>query len=105
MSTKPRTLATEQLEHRHRGNDTEIVDDIVMVPVPGGQQKHPMLWKVEAVKTTKETQQDPVMKALSEKDPDAVVTPSATVFEQEADTKADAEESMGFVMRMCHIAE
>ena len=53
------------------------------------------------MKITQQTEQDLVMKALSEEDPDAVVTPSATVSEQGTDTKADAEESMGVAMKMC----
>ena len=40
------------------------------------------------------------MKALAEKYPDAVVTLSATVSEQEAVTKADVEESISVAMRM-----
>ena len=41
------------------------------------------------------------MKASAEKEPDAVVTLSATVSEQQADTKADAEGSIGFMTRKC----
>ena len=63
------------------------------VTVPGGQHVHTPLIQLEVAKMTEKIEQDPVTKALAEKDPDAVVTLSAAVSEREANTKADAEES------------
>ena len=48
---------------------------------------------------TKKTEQALVMKVMAEKDPDSVVTRLATVSEQGADTKTDAEELIRFAMR------
>ena len=93
------TVATERREKRQKGNDIGMVDDIVAVP--GGQQVHAMLVQLEAAKMTKKTEQDLVLKALAEKDPDTIVTLSATVIELEADTRADVEESIKFAIRMC----
>ena len=50
---------------------------------------------------TNQTEQDFVLKALAEKDPDTIVTLSATDIELEADTRADVEESRKFAMRVC----
>ena len=93
------SVATERREKRRKGNDIGMVDDIVAVP--GGQQVHAMLVQLEAAKMTKKTEQDLVLKALAEKDPDTIVTLSATVIELEADTRADVEESIKFAIRMC----
>ena len=54
-----------------------MADEIVTVP--GGQQVHTMLVQFETAKMTRKTEQDLVMKALAEEDPDAMVTLSATV--------------------------
>ena len=92
-------LQLSDWEKRQKGNDIGMVDDIVAVP--GGQQVHAMLVQLEAAKMTKKTEQDLVLKALAEKDPDTIVTLSATVIELEADTRADVEESIKFAIRMC----
>ena len=50
---------------------------------------------------TKKTEQDSFMDVLAEQHLDTMVTLSATVSEQEEDTRADVEESTRFAMRMC----
>ena len=60
-----------------------------------------LLAQFEVSKMTKKTELDRVTKALAERDPDAVVTLSATVSEQEADAKADVAKSIRFAMRVC----
>ena len=56
-----------------------MVDDIVTVP--SGQQVHTLFVQLEAAKMTKRTEQDVVIKALAERDLDAVLMLSATVSE------------------------
>ena len=80
-------LRQKDLKKRHKGNDIGMVDDFVTVVV-----------SEYTAKTTKRTEHDPVMKALPENDPDTVVTLSATVTEQGADTKADVDELTRFSM-------
>ena len=98
-SSATTAVATERCEKRHKGNDIGMVNDTVTVPC--GQHVHTMLVQFEAAKMTRKTEQDSVVKALAEKDPDTMVTLSATVSEQEADTRADVEELTRFVMRTC----
>ena len=81
----------QQNDVRHEGNDIGMVDDTVTRRMPA---------QFEAAKMTKKTEQDLVMEAVAEKDPDSVVTLSATVSEQEADTQANAQASIRFAMRM-----
>ena len=85
-------VATKRLE-RDKVNDIEMVDDIVTAP---GGQVHTALAQLKTARMTRKTEQDLVMKALAEKEPDTLVTLSAKVSEHEADTRVDIEESITF---------
>ena len=70
-----------------------MVDDIVTAP---GGQVHTALAQLKTARMTRKTEQDLVMKALAEKEPDILVTLSAKVSEHEAETTVDFEESITF---------
>ena len=65
-----------------------------------GQQKDTTLVQLEAAKMTKKKKKNLVTTPLPENDPDSAATLSTTVSVQEADTKAGAEKSVRFAMRM-----
>ena len=60
-----------------------------------------MLTQLETAKMTWKTEQDQVIQAFAETDPDAVVILPAAISEQDASTTADAEEATMLAVRMC----
>ena len=93
------TVATERLEKRHKRNDIGMIDD--KVTVPGGQQVHTNAGTIRGCEDDQEDIAGLHHEGAGGEGPDTMVTLSATVSEQEPDTRADVEESMSFVMRMC----
>ena len=82
------TAAAERLDKKHKGSDSGMVEDVVIV-------------QIEAGKMAKKTERDVITKMLAERNPDTMVTLSVTVNERETDSKADIEESTKFAMRVC----